>query len=79
MTTDLSGDIENDLEALILVLGHFQEAYADFDAEPHIDEVGELSMWTRELMAFFDKLENEYGSRKAKAILARAWEEVKSG
>lgn len=70
---DISGDHEHDLDSLVLIMGHFNDAYLDYDLEPHLDEVAEMSSWTRTLMAFGSAMEEEYGASATKQMFGRAW------
>lgn len=76
---DINGDREVDIQALTDLLRHFNDAYLDFEAEPHIDEVAEMSAWMRSVFEFGVKLEAEYGVMDTKRMFIRAWEEVRSG
>lgn len=71
------GDPQTDKDNLVLVLDRFQQAYQDFDAEPHPDEIGELSSWSSEALRLMAAIEDYYGTEGAKDIARRAWEEVK--
>ena len=75
----LSEDHEHDLDSLAIILEHFSDAYLDFDAEPHIDEVAELSSWARTLFEFGAQLEQHYGAKQTKLMFAMAWRQVKEG
>lgn len=77
MTHRLTGDPHVDKDNLVLVLEKFQAAYDDFNAEPHPDEVAELSSWTAELHRYTAGLEDHYGTLQSQAIVARAWQEVR--
>jgi hypothetical protein len=77
MTQKLSGDPHYDQDSLTVIVGKFLEAYIDFDIDPHVDEVAEVSMWSRELLSFATKLEQGYGKSATKAMLARSWREVR--
>jgi hypothetical protein len=77
MTYQPVGDAHADKDNLVVVLCKFREAYQDFDVEPHPDEVAELSSWTNELHRACTGLEDYYGTLQAKAIIARAWQEVR--
>lgn len=78
MTYRPTGDPHVDKDNLVLILEKFQAAYIDFDVEPHPDEVAELSSWTAELHRSSAGLEDYYGTLQAKAIIARAWEEIRT-
>lgn len=75
---DLNYDRESDQQSLTDLLLHFRNSYLDFDAEPHPDEVAEMSAWTRSVFEFGTKLEAEYGIVATKAMFVRSWEEVRN-
>lgn len=74
-----TGNRQEDYDTLLAIIGRFHDAYQDFDAEPHADEVAELSMWTRELMTYASSLEDRYGFDVTKRLMGRAWQEIKGG
>jgi hypothetical protein len=73
---DIDGDSEADQQKLTDLLRHFRDAYLDFDIEPHIDEVAEMSAWTRSVFEFGTRLEAEYGFKTTKAMFSRSWQEA---
>lgn len=72
-----TGDMEEDLDSLVLMLRRVNDAFSDFCAEPHVDEVSELSMWTRTLFDFGSHLETQYGALRCKQMFGAAWREVR--
>ncbi len=75
---EISRDQEHDTESLIVLLTHFSDAYADFDACPDVDEVSEVSSWTNCVMQFGSLLEDQYGRPTTRDMFRDAWEAVKS-
>lgn len=72
-----TGDMDQDLESLVLMLRGVNNAFLDFCKEPHVDEVAELSMWTRTLFDFGTRLEDQYGPLRCKQLFGAAWEDVR--
>ena len=74
---DINGDWQVDRASLVLLLSHFLNAYTDFDVSPDVDEVSELSAWTRVVFEFGSALEEEYGDKETRRMFESAWLEVR--
>jgi hypothetical protein len=77
MTTRISGNIEDDYDSLVIMVGKLQDAHLDFLANPGVDELSEVSSWTTAVLTFCDALEKTYGSEKADSMAQCAWGEVR--
>lgn len=73
----LSGDQDEDRDALVEVLAKLQDSFVVFCDDPGADEVGDLSAWTREAYGLCDEIELQYGLSLGRRIISSAWTEVK--
>lgn len=74
---DINGDWDIDRGSLVILLSHFYDAYLDFDIAPDVDEVSELSAWTRCVFEFGSQLEDFYGKQKTREMFESAWREAR--